>query len=66
MTEDWQRIFLAASEFQAFAAAWNKLVMRVRRGEAVEPSEWKDKLATLDSTYTQFIGMVPMNMPKRE
>ena len=65
MTEEWQRILLAASEFEAFAEAWNKLVMRVRRGEAVDPSEWRDKLATLDSAYTRFIGLVPMDMPNQ-
>ena len=65
MTDEWQRIFLAASEFESFAEDWNQLVMRVRRGAAVDPSEWRDKLETLDSAYTRFIQTVPMNMPKR-
>jgi len=66
MTDEWQQILLAASEYASFADAWNQLIMRLQRQELVDPLEWKDKLSALDSAYARFIQTVPLEMPRRE
>ena len=66
MTDQWQQILLAASEYGSFVDAWDQLVMRIRREESVDPAEWREKLSALDAAYARFIQTVPLDMPKRD